>query len=150
MTAVDPAPLLSRLRMRLKQSLRRRDGWRVSARFGADELDPTGQEVSIFVLGPGDVQHTTPLVVPGLQLSARGSWLFKNDVPGNGLVRVRLRQGRTGLWRIRARCRGTGILDPFIPETAFSIILRIGPDAFVLDQRDEPQLRGVHGTVEWD
>jgi len=50
-----------------------KDIWRLRGRFTAPGLDPTGLPLEVSILGPGDVVHTTTIMVPQLQETRPGT-----------------------------------------------------------------------------
>src|SRR5262249_33982204 len=108
-----------------------KDIWKLRGRFTAAGLDPTGQPLELAILGPGNVVHTTTLMLSHLQATQPGRFTFVGDVPGNGRAMVVLQGRGTGEWGVAVSCRGAGILPPFPAEHAFFGLVRVGTAGFV-------------------
>src|SRR5262249_10190689 len=107
------------------------DIWSLRGKFTAPRLDPTGLPFAISILGPGGVEHTTPLLLPQLVAMRPGYFTFLGDVAGNGRVRLFLKQHRAGDWGILLRSRGPGILPPFPADPTFFTVVRVGTASYV-------------------
>jgi uncharacterized repeat protein (TIGR01451 family) len=144
-TTVDVDPTLDAPRIRLKQSPMGRDSWRASGRFSAPGLDPMNQALSVVIVGPGNIQHTVPLMISQLSVTPRGVFTYVGTPPGIGTVRVSLRRVGSGSeFRVRARVRGVDILAPFSTESEFRAIVRVGSHVAMSEPgefRDVPNTR---------
>src|SRR5262249_19586576 len=106
------------------------DIWSLKGRFTAPRLDPTGLPLEISIVGPGGVEHITPLLLPQLQVVRPGYFSFFGNVQGNGLVKLFLKQRKSGDWFFLVRSRGPGILPAFPADPTFFTIVRVGTASF--------------------
>src|SRR5262249_6300928 len=66
-----------------------------------------------------------------LQVVRPGYFSFFGNVQGNGLVKLFLKQRKSGDWFFLVRSRGPGILPSFPANPTFFTVVRVGTASFV-------------------
>ena len=131
------------------------DRWVVRAELSLPaDYDPNRKAVEVSVTAPcpecgtsvggafpEPQKHINTLHVQQLLPMRGGVWSMKLfDVPDNGLCRALLIP-RSTKWVLRTRCRGVGILPPFLDTLEFVLRASIGDDVFTSSVSELKQLK---------